>query len=130
MRGHMKSDLPESEQVEQAVTMGLPRTVAQALERLDEPDLDPVTIAGELDQWRKVCSKPRATLAKPNNDWVEVIGPQARSAIEAAIQALDRTSAAQLSIEVSQLDVRYEDKTLNDPDADPSLPWWSRRRSR
>lgn len=129
-RGAKRSDVPRSEQVRQAVTWGLSSTVAQALERLDEPGLDPITVAVEIDQWRKVCSAPRSELAKPNNDWAEIIGPMARNRLESAIQAFDRASAAPLRREVSQLDVKFEDKTLNDPDLDPSLPWWSRRRSR
>ncbi|GAA1206973.1 hypothetical protein [Pseudonocardia alaniniphila] len=70
---------------------------------------------------------PRSALCRANNDWVRFVGPLARTTLEEAMLALNRRQRAALRREVAPLDVLFEQKTLNDPLANPSLPWWSRR---
>ena len=70
---------------------------------------------------------PRAALSADNNDWVQFVGPLARNTLEEAMRALNRRQRAALRREVARLDNLSEQKTLNDPLANPSLPWWSRR---
>ena len=70
---------------------------------------------------------PRSALGADNNDWVQFVGPLARNTLEEAMHALSRRQRAAFRREVARLDALFEQKTLNDPLADPSLPWWSRR---
>lgn len=70
---------------------------------------------------------PRSVLRTDNNDWVQLVGPLARNTLEEAMCALNGRRCAAIHDEVAQLDALFARKTLNDPLADPSLPWWSRR---
>jgi predicted short-subunit dehydrogenase-like oxidoreductase (DUF2520 family) len=70
---------------------------------------------------------PRAALGGDNNDWVQFVGPLARNTLEEAMRALNRRQRAALRREVARLDALFAQKTLNDPLADLSLPWWFRR---
>jgi len=107
--------------------LGLPGGTAQALERLGEPGLDPVTVAVDLQVWRELVGLPRATLSAPHNDWAELVGPGVRAVLADAVQALDRRDGAPLRAELARLDALFERKTSPNPLADPTLPWWSRR---
>lgn len=62
-----------------------------------------------------------------NNDWVRFVGPIAREALEQALCALPRHQRAPLRREIAELDLLFVDKTLNNPLAHPSQPWWFRR---
>lgn len=106
---------------------GVPATTLHALDRLGRPDLRSGRVAASLATWRRVASKPRSELSSSHNDWTEFIGPFARDHLERALRALGRRHAAPLRAEVEQLDRSFEAKTLNNPRADPSLPWWARR---
>jgi len=86
-----------------------------------------VTVADELQRWREVVQLPTSTLTAPHNDWVEFIGPSARSVLEAAVDALNLRASAPLRAELARLDPEFERKTSHNPLADPKLPWWSRR---
>jgi hypothetical protein len=70
---------------------------------------------------------PRSALSRAHSDWTEFIGPFARELLECAVQALTRRHAAPLKAEIERLDRQFEAKTLNNPRADPTLPWWARR---
>lgn len=106
---------------------GLPAVTAEALAALDEPGLDPVTVAEELHTWRTVVSLPESVLWAPHNDWTEFIGPAARSVLEAADQALSRRDGAPFRSQLARLDAEFSRKTSANPFADPTLPWWARR---
>jgi hypothetical protein len=84
-------------------------------------------VAQELQEWRTLVRLPASTLSSPHNDWVQFIGPFARSSLEAAVQALNRRDGAPLRAELARLDAEFERKTSHNPLADPNLPWWSRR---
>jgi hypothetical protein len=100
---------------------------SRAVDRLGRRRMSSASINGALATWRSVVHKPRSALHGDNNDWTEFIGPMARGELEDAIHALGRRQRAPLRREVARLDAVYEQKTLNDPRADPSLPWWARR---
>jgi hypothetical protein len=102
-------------------------STSRALDRLDRPRLTSLEVNGELISWRRVAHLPRSALGRENNDWVQFVGPLARDALEQAIRALPRRRRAPLRRRVARLDALFEAKTLNNPLADPSLPWWSRR---
>lgn len=106
---------------------GLPATTAHALDRLGRQELASDRVAASLATWQRVASSPRAALTAPNSDLTEFIGPIARRHLEQALQALSRGQAGPLRAEVRRLDEEFESKTLNNPRADPSLPWWARR---
>ena len=84
-------------------------------------------IADELQTWRRVAHLPESVLAAPHNDWTEFIGPMARSTLGAAEEALNRHDGATLRAELARLDAEFARKTIHNPSADPSLPWWGRR---
>lgn len=106
---------------------GLPAVTAEALAALDEPGLDPATIADELRTWRTVVNLPESVLSAPHNDWTEFIGPTARSVLAAADLALSRRDGARFRAQLAQLDAEFARKTSANPFADPALPWWARR---
>lgn len=106
---------------------GLASVTAEALSWLDDPDLDPVAVAEELQTWRVLVHLPTSVLAAPHNDWTEFIGPRSRSILDAAERALNRPDGAPLRAELARLDAEFARKTSNNPFADPSLPWWARR---
>lgn len=110
-----------------AQVRGLPAVTAEALGRLDDPELDPSMVADELETWRTVVRLPASVLSAPHNDWTEFIGPSARSVLESAVQALNRHDGASLRNELAKLDAEFERKTSPNPFADQSLPWWARR---
>lgn len=107
---------------------GLPGVTAEALEGLGLPELDPLTVAAELATWRQVADLPASVLTAPHNDWVELIGPSARSSLEAAAEVLSRREGAPLRAELARLDAQFLRKTSHDPGSDPELDWWWRRR--
>jgi hypothetical protein len=106
---------------------GVPTATSRAIERLGRSGISSARVNAALATWRAVVRKPRSALHRDNNDWTELIGPMARRELEDAIHALGRRQRAPLRREVARLDALYEQKTLNDPRADPSLPWWARR---
>ncbi|WP_459027799.1 hypothetical protein [Pseudonocardia sp. DLS-67] len=106
---------------------GVPISTSRALDRLDRPRLTSLAINDELIVWGRVAQKPRAVLAREGNDWIRFVGPLARDPLEQAIRALPRRQRAPLRRRVARLDALFEEKTLNNPLADPALPWWSRR---
>jgi hypothetical protein len=105
----------------------MPAAVVHALDRLDQPDLRSERVAESLAAWSRVASMSPSDLSRPHNDWTEFIGPFAREHLERALLALGRRQAGPLRTEVERLDDLFETKTLNNPRADPSLPWWARR---
>lgn len=112
---------------DRAQELGLPVITAHALNRLEQPGLEPETVAIELQAWRHLVHLPTSTLSAPHNDWVEFIGPSPRAVLADAVQALNWRDGAPLRAELATLDSEFERKTSHDPLADPSLPWWSRR---
>lgn len=110
-----------------AESLGLASITAEALVALDDPDLDPVTVAEELQTWRYLVHLPTSVLWAPHNDWVEFIGPAARSVLDAADQALNRRDGTPLRAELVRLDREFARKTSHNPFTDSSLPWWARR---
>lgn len=106
---------------------GVPISTSRALDRLDRPRLTSLEINAELLTWRRVAQKPRAVLAREGNDWIHFVGPLARDTLERAMRALPRRQRAPLRRRVARLDALFAGKTVNNPQADPSLPWWSRR---
>ena len=110
-----------------AESRGLAAVTAEALVALDDPDLDPVTVADELQTWRDLVHLPTSVLWAPHNDWVEFIGPTARAVLDAADRALNRRDGAPLRAELARLDREFAGKTSHNPFTDPSLPWWARR---
>lgn len=106
---------------------GLPAATAEALAALDEPGLEPAAVADELRTWQKVVSLPESVLSAPHNDWVEFIGPMARSVLDAADHALSRRAGAPFRAQLARLDAEFARKTSANPFADPALPWWARR---
>lgn len=111
----------------EAQLRGLPVATAEALDRLGDPGLDPLTVADELETWRSVVHLPVSVLWAPHNDWTEFIGPSARAVLESAVQALNRRDGAPLRNELARLDAEFARKTSPNPRADPTLPWWARR---
>ncbi|MGM0724201.1 MAG: hypothetical protein ACQEXM_27600, partial [Actinomycetota bacterium] len=109
------------------VIRGVSLSTSRALDRLDRPRLTSGSVRTDLLSWRRVTLKPRSTLQRENNDWVQFIGPFSRDVLEQALHALPRHRRASLRRQIAQLDARFLDKTLNNPTADPSLPWWWRR---
>lgn len=106
---------------------GVPISTSRALDRLDRPRLTSLEINAELLGWHRVAHKSRAALARESNDWIHFVGPMARDRLEQAMRALTRRQRAPLRRRVARLDALFEGKTVNNPLADPSLPWWSRR---
>lgn len=102
-------------------------STSRALDRLGRRLLTSRSIRTELVTWREVAHKPRSALGADDNDWIRFVGPLARNTLEEAVRALNRHQRAPLRREVARLDAVFEEKTLNDPLADQSLPWWSRR---
>lgn len=101
---------------------GLAAITADALDRLGQPGLDPLTVADELQRWREVVQLPMSTLAAPHNDWVEFIGPSARSVLDDAVQALNWRAGAPLRAELARLDPQFERKTSHNPLAVGAAP--------
>ena len=106
---------------------GVPLSTSRALDRLDRRAVSSNRIRLALTGWRRVAHKPRSALQKDNNDWVQFGGPLDRNTLEEAMRALNRRQRAPLHREIARLDALFEQKTLNDPLANPSLLWWSRR---
>ncbi len=109
------------------VTPGVPEATGYALDRLDRSDIDSARLAEAVRAWQFTASLPRAQLTAPNNDWALYIGPNARNELELALHVLPRRKAATLRTVVEQADETFRSRTLNNPLADPSLPWWARR---
>ena len=80
-----------------------------------------------LEAWQRIASLPRAALSTSHNDWTEFIGPMAREELERALLALPRRQAAPLRVVVERADDEFRSKTLHNPRADHSRPWWARR---
>jgi hypothetical protein len=102
-------------------------STSRALDRLGRPEISSQNVREALVTWQTVAGKSRATLSTPHNDWTEHIGPPARDRLEMALRALNRRQAAPLRTVVSQADAAFRAKTLNNPRADQSRPWWGRR---
>lgn len=111
----------------QAEARGLAAVTAEALERLDLPGLDPLSVADELQTWRRLVHLSASTLSAPHNDWAEFIGPMTRGVLEEADRVLNRRDGGPLRAELARLDAEFERKTRPNPFADPDLPWWARR---
>jgi len=88
--------------------------------------IDPSSLV-DLSSIDAAASLPRARLSGPHNDWTEFIGPMARDELERALSALPRRQAAALRAMVERADEAFWAKTLNNPRADRSRPWWARR---
>jgi hypothetical protein len=110
-----------------AVIAGVPMATSYALDRLDRSDISSARVAEALRIWQQTASPTRAQLSLPNNDWALLIGPIARNDLERALRALPQRSAAALRLVVERADESFRSKTLNNPRADPSQPWWARR---
>jgi hypothetical protein len=100
---------------------------SRALDRLGRPEVSSQNVKWALATWQTVAGKPRATLSAAHNDWAEHIGPPARDQLEMALRALNRRQAAPLGRAVGRADDAFRVKTLNNPRADQSRPWWARR---
>jgi hypothetical protein len=106
---------------------GVPLATCRALDRLDRPSLTSRSVRDGLVEWHRVAQQPVAELRREYNDWIRFIGPFARHTLEQAMNALPRHHRAPLRREVARIDAVFLDRTLNDPRADPSRPWWERR---
>jgi len=100
---------------------------SRALDRLARPEVSSARVRRALEAWRRTASLPRAVLSAPHNDWTEFIGPMARDELERALLALPRRRAAPLRAVVERADKEFRAKTLHNPRADSSRPWWARR---
>ncbi len=109
------------------VIPSVPLATSRALDRLDRPEISSVRVKQALEAWQHTASLPRARLSGPHNDWTEFIGPMARDELERALSALPRRQAAALRAVVERADEAFWAKTLNNPRADRSRPWWARR---
>lgn len=105
----------------------LPSAVTLALDRTGRSDLRPEAIATVLRQWRWVCRQSRRELGNGSNDYTVYLGPDARDALQRALNALPRHPARRLGQRIAAADRAFATKTLADPFADPQLPWWRRR---
>ncbi|WP_298799453.1 hypothetical protein [uncultured Pseudonocardia sp.] len=106
---------------------GVPLATTRALDRLDRPEISSLRVIQALETCQRTASLPAATLSAPYNDWTELIGPMARDELERALRALPTRQAAALRVLVARADAAFRVKTLNNPRADPSQPWWARR---
>jgi hypothetical protein len=106
---------------------GVPMATSRALDRLARPEVSSPRVRDALVAWQRVASLSRADLGAPHNDWTEFVGPMIRGELEQALLALPRRHAALLRAVVDPADDEFRAKTLNNPKADPSRPWWERR---
>ena len=84
-------------------------------------------MADALRCWYDTASRSRTELAHPNSDWTLYIGPDARTRLEHAVHVLPRRKAAALRAVVERADEAFLAKTLENPLADSSAAWWTRR---
>ena len=106
---------------------GVPIATSGALDRLGRPEIGSAEVGCALGRWRQVASLSKTQLTSPHNDWTDIIGPMAREVLERAMKALSRRQAAPLRNQVEKIDNMFLAKTLHNPAADPSRPWWERR---
>jgi hypothetical protein len=92
-------------------------STSHALDRLDRPTINSEQVGQALATWQHVAHLPRDVLSGPHNDWTDFIGPTARAQLEQALHALSQRQAAET----------LRAKTLNNPTAEPSQPWWAKR---
>jgi len=109
------------------VIPGVPLATSRALDRLARLEVSSARMKRALEAWQRIASLPRAALSTSHNDWTEFIGPMAREELERALLALSRRQAAPLRVVVERADDEFRSKTLHNPRADPSRPWWARR---
>lgn len=99
-------------------------TVSIHLDRLGREVIDSPTIRHELSQWLKVCAMSPRELSGAFNDYPTMIGPAARDVLEEALCALGSRHGRPLGAVVHRADEQFIAKTLPNPDADPTRPWW------
>jgi hypothetical protein len=102
-------------------------STSHALDRLDRPTINSEQVGQALATWQHVAHLPRDVLSGPHNDWTDFIGPTARAQLEQALHALSQRQAASLRTLVERADETLRAKTLNNPTAEPSQPWWAKR---
>lgn len=106
---------------------GVGSRVADALDRLERPELRSQKIAAVFHEWVNVCRKPTSVLSAEHNDWAGLIGPIARDRLEQAVQALPRHLNRELRTQLSRWDQRFEARTVPDPTRNPCASWWWQR---
>ncbi len=109
------------------VIPGVSLATSRALDRLARLEVSSARMKRALEAWQRIASLPRAALSTSHNDWTEFIGPMAREELERALLALPRRQAAPLRVVVERADDEFRSKTLHNPRADHSRPWWARR---
>ncbi|MEU0405474.1 hypothetical protein ABZ318_35775 [Streptomyces sp. NPDC006197] len=87
-------------------------------------------VAHAFRRWNATTRRPRGK-ADPfyerNDTALRSDDHHVRTLLEVALHALHRKARRELSTVVGPADERVLRRTLNNPFADPGLPWWTRR---
>lgn len=113
---------------------GVPLSTAYALERLHSRRLSSGRVRIALAGWQQATRMPAGFCCYHwdcDHCWWDEDGPpHDRDVLDAAMAALSARHARPLRALVAQADHLAQAKIVQDPAADPNLPWWWRRLKR
>lgn len=130
----MRAGLPRRVRSGQSrrATPGISARTQREIAAFEDSRLWPGAIAEASTRWANIVHGPARSLLKPEfgRCGIEACCPtdtHPRKLLEQAMSGLSQGSSRELLRRVEPLDMLYLSRTIADPDADPTEPWWLRR---